>query len=305
PAFACLFNRCIPSGARCDSCAVVGCPEGQQCSEFTGQCSERAGRCGSCQEDGDCGADLFCRPVGLGRNCVEACVDGACPDGFRCDGGACLPQSGFCDACGGCGGALPVCNPINRTCVECGPGNPCALGTVCDLNGACVAPPMGVECNSNLDCRDAARPICDMQRCIGCRDDAGCPAGQTCVDNACADAGDPCAGVTCQEGSACAAGRCEPGCARDADCGDERRCNPATGQCYRGDQRCDRDGATAVCAPGSVCRDDPLDRNRTVCTCLKTDPNDGMEANEDHRVPCNPGGQCLQFGADPGVCIAP
>lgn len=306
----CLESRCTPGGARCDSCVVVGCPGDQRCNQLTGQCADRAGRCGNCREDVDCAPGLSCAPVGFSRNCLEPCGDG-CPEGFDCTDGACVPAAGFCDPCGGgCVGERPVCDFFTAECVQCAAGTPCAEGTVCD-EGTCVEPAPGVECLSGLDCRDEARPYCaeEEQLCVACRNDADCDVGAACVDGACADA-DPCDRVTCQDGAACADGVCVgpdglPGCAADAECpGDDRLCNPATGQCYRQNQQCDADGATAVCHPGSDCIPNPLNPMENVCTCARRDPNDFGEPNEEHRIPCQPGGRCLQLGDQPGFCGA-
>ncbi len=303
----CLESRCTPGGARCDSCVVVGCPPNQLCNNLTGQCSERAERCGNCREDDDCAPGLSCTQVGFARNCLEPCGDG-CPEGFDCADGACVPAAGFCDPCGGgCVGERPVCDFFTAECVQCAAGTPCEEGTICD-EGTCVEPPPGVECNSGLDCRDEARPYCAEQQCVICRNDADCDVGAACVDGACVER-DPCERTTCQAGTACQDGVClgedgQPGCADDADCaGDEARCNPATGQCYRADQQCDPDGVEAVCHPGGECIPNPINNAEHVCTCARRDPNNFQEPNEDHRIRCQPGGICLQFGDQPGACI--
>ena len=302
PSFSCLLNQCAPAGFNCEGCAVTGCPEGQRCGGG-GMCEARGGRCGVCADDAECEDGLSCRQVGASRNCIEACDEGACAEGFECDNGGCQPVSGVCDLCGGCVGDRPLCDVVSRECRACGIGTPCADGLVCTPEGECELPEMGVQCLTGLDCRDAERPLCEENQCIGCRDDAWCVVGESCVEGGCTP-GDACTGVACQGELECAAGVCEGGCADDDDCGDEAlRCNADTGQCHRADQRCDLDGAASVCAPGGVCRADPVDANNTVCTCRRTDPNNFFEPNEDHLVPCQPGGICLQVGADPGVCI--
>ncbi|MCB9549430.1 MAG: hypothetical protein H6706_26815 [Myxococcales bacterium] len=304
PGFSCLGDRCVPAGARCDSCALVGCPADQRCNAFSGACEPKAGRCGACQADEECQPGLACVPHGFGRACLAPCPDGACPGDFMCQAGACVPASGTCDVCGGCGGATPVCDFFSGQCVACGPATPCAAGLICSPMGACVPPGPGIECNGHVDCQEPARPLCQGNTCVACLDDAGCPAATTCVDGACA-AAEACAGVTCLGEAACIEGVCrgadgDPACADDADCGDEHRCNPATGQCYRADQRCDDGGA---CAPGGECRPDPFNPMATVCTCLRTNPADFAEPNDLHRIPCQPGGVCLQLGPEPGACV--
>jgi len=305
----CVLGQCVPAGARCDGCATTGCPDGQRCN-VDGFCVDRAARCGTCQADEECQDGLFCRQVGLGRSCVATCANGeACAPGFTCDAGACMPDAGFCDLCGGCGGDRPVCNVITRECIECGIGSPCPDGRVCDMAGSCVEPPMGVQCNTGLDCRAEDRPFCVESSCVQCRDQADCAPGTSCADGACEEA--PCGGFGCQAGSECdpQAGQCRdvdgaPGCAADADCGDPEamRCNAATGQCYQADQRCDPNGETSVCAPGGLCRPALGDPQHGDCTCARTDPNNFDEPNDQHRVPCQPGGVCWQLGGDPGIC---
>lgn len=308
--FFCIEDRCTPGGARCDSCVIEGCGAEQRCNTLTGVCEDRAGRCGGCRDDNECADGLSCVQVGFVRNCLEPCGAGdACPQNFACEGGACVPESGLCDTCGGgCAGERPICNFITAQCVQCAPGNPCPEGTICDDMGTCVEPAPGVECNTGLDCRDGERPYCDEAICVNCRDDRDCDIGEACNAGRCVEA-DPCDRVTCQDGARCDEGLCvgddgAPACVDDDDCpGDDRRCNAATGQCYRADQQCDADGATAVCHPGGDCIQNPINAMENVCTCARRDPGNFQEPNEEHRVPCQPGGTCLQLGADPGVCV--
>lgn len=304
-AYSCLGDRCLPAGASCQGCAVTGCGGDTRCNTFTGACEPRAGRCGGCQLDLDCVEGLRCTPLAIGANCLEACNQGACPEGFVCQAGVCAPANGFCDNCGGCGGQAPVCDFLTGQCVACGGGVPCPAGRICSPQGACVEPGPGIECNTNVDCQDPARPLCAQATCVACLDDVGCPAGTACMAGACAPA-DACRSVTCPVG-VCDAGVCrlEGGglaCDDDADCpGDGRRCNPLTGQCFRVDQRCDDQNA---CAPGGQCRPDPFDPMQRVCSCLKSDPANFMEPNDQHTIPCQPGGTCLQLGPEPGACVA-
>lgn len=307
PGFTCFGDRCLPAGARCDSCTLRGCPADQRCDPFSGGCVERTGRCGLCAADADCQPAFKCTQLGMTMHCLPDCGNGgACPDGLLCIGGTCAPLNGICDACGGCPLLSPVCNGFTGECVQCGLGVPCLPGFNCTFEGQCVpAPPPGA-CDSDLDCADdgALRRCGPAGRCVECLDGADCVAGTACVDGACAP-GEACDGVACQLGALCGDGRCvdaagELACAEDAACGEGRACNPLTGQCFRRDQRCDD---AAVCAPGGACRPDPFDMNQTICTCAKQDPANGMEPNDQHRIPCQPGGVCLQFGGAPGACV--
>lgn len=304
----CVNDLCLPAGARCDSCTVQGCPEAERCDPFTGNCAPKAGRCDICAAADDCVPGLNCVQLGMTQHCLPECAgDGMCPAGLLCIGGTCAPLGGVCDACGGCPFDQPLCNGFTGECIQCGLGVPCLPGFSCDLAGQCQLNPAPGVCNADLDCNDdIGQPRCAEGMCAQCLDGADCPAQTQCMAGVCEAAG-PCAGVSCQAGTACdpADGLCrapggELGCAMDVDCGDMRACNAATGQCYRSDQRCDDD---SVCAPGSECRPDPFDMNQTVCTCVKTNIADAAEVNDAHRVPCQPGGVCLQFTTAPGVCI--
>jgi hypothetical protein len=304
----CVNDLCLPAGARCDSCSVQGCPADQRCEPFSGNCVPRAGQCEACTGGEDCAPGLNCIQLGMVNNCLPACdANGMCPDGLICIGGNCAPPGGVCDACGGCPLDRPLCNGFTGECLQCGLGVPCLPGFSCDLAGECQANPAPGVCNTDLDCGDdVGQPRCVEGMCAECLDGADCPAGTQCAMGVCAPA-DACSGIVCQPDTACdpADGTCRTaegalGCAADADCGDMRACNLATGQCYRVDQRCDDQ---SVCAPGSECRPDPFDMNQTICTCVKTNVADPAEANDAHRVPCQPGGVCLQLNAAPGACV--
>ncbi len=303
--FTCLLNQCAPAGFNCMGCAVTGCADDERCGG-DGQCQPLGERCAICADDGECAEGFFCRQVGASRNCVEACDEGACGEGFECDNGGCKPASMVCDLCGGCVGEAPVCNVVSRECQACGVGTPCEAPLVCTPEGDCVEPEPGVECLTELDCREEGRPLCEEGLCIGCRDDSWCVAGSSCVDGGCAE-GDACTGLACHGELACGDGACVDGCAADEDCGDEDAglaCNVETGQCYQEDQRCDAGGVVSVCAPGSICRPDPLNPNDTACSCLRANPDNFVEPRDENLIPCQPGGFCAQLGAAPGVCVA-
>lgn len=113
---------------------------------------------------------------------------------------------------------------------------PCNAGSVCNVDGACVAP----ECTSASDCKSPDAPICEGQVCVSsCSADYQCagiagrpfcgPAG-ACVeckdDTSCTDSTQPICDTTsnscrgCTGDSECASGVClqsSGACAKDAD----------------------------------------------------------------------------------------
>jgi peptidoglycan-associated lipoprotein len=100
-----------------------------------------------------------------------------------------------------------------------------ALAACAVALAACPARPPQGECRSDGDCRgEAAAKLCLGGFCRQCRDDAQCPAGQVCRDNACAEKPRCAEAKDCAAGQKCAAGACVPECAADADCGTGKAC---------------------------------------------------------------------------------
>lgn len=66
------------------------------------------------------------------------------------------------------------------------------------------------------------------------------------------------------------------------------------------------EGMLSVCAPGGSCVASPLFPPPTgICTCRKADVGNAHEIDEDHLIPCQAGGICLQIGGDAlGYCVA-
>lgn len=90
------------------------------------------------------------------------------------------------NACQGCGGMTPICNPSTHACEACSSNAQCASATnamqpVCDLTGACVG------CMSNKDC-PASAPICDTTSgsCGPCTAHTQCASG-VCYQGTCLD----------------------------------------------------------------------------------------------------------------------
>jgi peptidoglycan-associated lipoprotein len=100
-----------------------------------------------------------------------------------------------------------------------------ALAACAVALAACPARPPQGECRSDGDCRgEAAAKLCLGGFCRQCRDDAQCPAGQVCRDNACAEKARCAEAKDCAAGQKCAAGACVSECAADADCGTGKAC---------------------------------------------------------------------------------
>lgn len=101
---------------------------------------------------------------------------------------------------------------VGRKCVVgCSSSRPCEVSLVCD-----PATKRCVECVIDADCRDSARPRCDlMSKCVECLPESdNCPAGQVCTLF-----GPP---------------RCVSGCKSDVDCladGGHPRCDPILALC--------------------------------------------------------------------------
>lgn len=153
--------------------------------------------CTPCERDGQCASGVCAyTPGDYGARCVEACAsDGSCGDGFACEGGVCLPDSGRCDACASdeacngvdddCSGAADdggVCSATESG--ECYFDAECEEGWVCSVVGRCVEP-----CETNADCTD------ELTRCEDGADRFGESVGGICyVDQVTA----LCLGFLCQ-----------------------------------------------------------------------------------------------------------
>ena len=286
-----MIGQCIPSGFDCVACLQTPCEVGGFCDLSTGECTPPQPLCGSCTEDAGCAEGRVCGAIGSRSLCLPAC-DSGCPEGSSCMGGACAPDSGECDACGGsCDGETPYCVEAEQRCAACGPTAPCGEGFNCDLETfTCVEGLPNGSCLSDVDCTEGRR--CFGGACRDCLEDSDCPARNFCdLENFICEYA-PCAGVICQRSSMCdsATGRCAPGCATRDDCADPTamECNTDSGQCYFPDGNCEF-GGDAVCPPGSQCVPNPLaafdPTLPNACTCTV-----GM-------IECHPGLMCVDLGA--------
>jgi hypothetical protein len=172
------------------------------------------------------------------------------------DGAACVAGTGtaFCGCAtdADCGGATSgrVCDPSTRRCAAgCGAGagrNGCPAGEFCTSDDPARTGVCTTTCNRDGDCGPAgsAHPRClqadggAASICVECAGDGDC-AGRAdnrvlCIgaDHTCAQCS-PGQQATCTAsgvGSACLSnGLC--GCAGDADCAADRRCDVATNRC--------------------------------------------------------------------------
>ena len=304
-------NQCIPTNYNCQGCPAAPCPEGQVCSLATGVCGEPSVLCEQCVSDQECDEGLACGNLNGQRYCLAVCPDGMCPVGNTCTDGACAPDSGVCDACGGiCVGDRSACNTVTRECAECDARVPCPVGQICQ-DYACVEGD-GCECVTPADCAGCGdRRVCFQGQCVACLQETDCPPRTTCSAQQTCDPS-PCAGVACHRGTRCDAqsGLCvdddgNPGCVDASDCADppNMACNVMTRQCYYTNGSCDPGvGGDGVCPPGSSCSPNPIVMPG-ACSCRKVDPvNDPLGPD---LVPCHPGGFCLHGEFPPGSGMVP
>jgi hypothetical protein len=234
---------CTP---RCD--ADTDCGSGRTCDTATGQCKPRDIQ--SCTASSDCLASELCHPTA--GVCVQTCESAAsCPDSAKtCAALSATDSRKVCqcstDLVCNTGRNTPelVCSNLDHVCtprctsdVDCGSGRTCDTATgqcgprgirLCQLSSQCLAselchPTAGIcvqTCVSGAECPDSAKTCAtlsatDSRRVCQCATDALCNAGGETADQVCSDLDNVCVAK----------------CTGDSDCGTERRCNPATGQC--------------------------------------------------------------------------
>ena len=239
PGFDCSVNTTI-----CGFCGApdVDCGFGSAASfcdvDNGGVCRRTKGACAPCVVDSECGLGAS----GLDSVCADGfCAPGcgACPQGFSCDGGGCVPI----DAAGSCADAI-----------LCGDGVTCPDGQVCSELGVCLA-----LCGSDVDC--ALSDICVADGPLAGTCIQGCPIGQRVnqdgVEQVChgdGRFGDPCTTPgeqgTCTSGTECRSdGACElAGCQSDAECPLPRTyCDVGSATCLNGCNDVDDCGAFELC----------------------------------------------------------
>lgn len=206
----CVAGSCSACEATCptgepiclSSIGCVECAVGTDCGAGEPFCLDN--RCRECRTNADCPASApACEP--RDHRCRPACMTA-----MDCSGDAPI-----CDVnmtCVGCRTSAdcaatdrPVCDLGSQQCVECtgnadcGAGRPFCVGTQCrECRGSSDCPIAEPICNadlecrngctSNLDCTEAGRPLCNMERsqCVECLTVADCgDAGTVCEGGEC------------------------------------------------------------------------------------------------------------------------
>jgi hypothetical protein len=101
----------------------------------------------------------------------------------------------------------------------------------------------------------------------------GCPAGQVCMNSACA--ADPCAGVSCPAGLFCANGTCTGSCSQSCPAG----------------QRCDN----GTCAANAACATECTGRNQA---CVNGQCVENLCSGETTKIGCPTGYTCIANGCE-------
>ncbi|MBI3185346.1 MAG: hypothetical protein HYZ28_24675 [Myxococcales bacterium] len=216
---------------------------------------------------------------------------------------ACGPSSsGVCGAatCTGCCRGnecvtvqdVTACGRGGATCLGCVSGQSC-IGGQCATAGGCSSG--RVSCGGS--CVDTSS---DLAHCGSCG--RACGSSEKCEQGSCLPLSD-CRTAGCTGKTYCdlATGRCEPGCASEAQCAQNEVCKVATHQCEAcagGTHRCGNQCAsdTSVDSCGSSCTPCPTQANATA-TCLNGAC--GLRCNTGYRL-C--GGSCV---VDTGRCPPP
>jgi hypothetical protein len=224
--------------------AACGGTHKNQNGDPAGSCTPGALTCNEldvvmCEDDGKTQTVL--------DTCAQACLDGACNDGFTTGGKGGTGGTSF----GGAGGASGACEPDAQFCQD-GFIYACnATGTSATLSKACMKGTYCVVDDGVPSCKALAcnpnGPVCDGDVATVCKADGSgpLPGGQACADS----------GLSCTQG-VCRDFKCEPG-EKVCQGGDVYSCNP--------------DGASAAlvadCTAGQVC-----DATQSACRPKVCDP---------------------------------
>ena len=239
---------CSQNGGICSFCDddTTGCGfvGAAYCATDAGVCRRTGATCDACNEDSECGT----ASNGLPNRCVAGfCAEGcgACPAGFRCEQGGCVPV----ESAGSCESAI-----------LCREGESCPDGQRCSDLGVCLS-----ICDNDSECPPGK--ICSVDpgpllgQCLN-----GCPFGDSIMSNgetrichANGRYGTPCTtpestegcptGTVCETNGACGL----QGCQTDSDCPLVRTyCDVSTGECREGCNDPSDCGAFELCED-SVC----------------------------------------------------
>jgi agmatine/peptidylarginine deiminase len=338
PAWECLCNDCnvsscnVPDSCGDQDCGPMegcfncpedcGCPFGQQCNLFTGNCSTSACGDGVCSDDENCAScDKDCGCSG-GKECAfgicvsdpcgdityDGCCDGDtlvyCDNGELvvgpCGGEGCgwLSENSWYD-CGGNGedpsGELPL------SCFDYGYPPGCD-GKECGDNGggySCGECPGGQACTPQGTCGECTGD-CTGLECgdDGCGGNCGvCAAGETCVEGLCECKPD-CTGLDCgPDGCGGTCGECVDPCTGEANfhlCEEgacvEPDCCPDCEGLECGDDGCG--GSCGECDPGEC--------EEGLCVCTP-ECGDALCGDDGCGGSC---GQCeAGFACEEGTCV--
>lgn len=245
----CGNQFCNSATGKCQECLTsANCRRGYTCSVGTcvidnlcqndGDCQSGTvckvsnGTCVQCLTYRDCSGNLVCRSSD--NTCVQCNLTADCPSGNTCINSACV-KSQECMRTSDCPSGKS-CN--NGNCVDgCANNNDCPTANPFCTNGTCV------QCTSNTNC--ATGQVCQGNRCVvGCRSNADCPSSQVCTNAKCVvpsstgcnldadcsrDPNNPFTFI----GKVCDGGQCVvKTCSSNADCGNNRVCDTASGRCY-------------------------------------------------------------------------
>lgn len=106
------------------------------------------------------------------------------------------------------------------------------------------------NCEKDKDCEKGGKgEVCLKGKCVQCKDDNGCPKGQSCsAEGSCEPIAGFCESKTdCPQGEVCEDNRCSPGCEVSSDCPSGQKCQNQ--ECVAAD-RCESD---ADCVTGQQC----------------------------------------------------
>jgi len=192
-----IFVDCKRSGSRCP-------PYTPPTEEFVSQCRAAGGEPVALPDQFGCFVSPICS---TDINCTANAS--ACPLGFGCDSGRCVPAPDFC-------GGLQM--------IGCPPGQVCVFnGNYEKASGACR-----MNCSSDADCGSGMR--CEKGFCAKAPKEncsvTGCPPGLVCTGEECiSPQGLPCGGANMTE--------CPPGyyCLTSTYCREGQTCMDLPGTC--------------------------------------------------------------------------